>query len=439
MNKYVMALAASTMLLNSNHAVADASEIELLRQEIANMKNMYESKIEALESKVAGLDTPQQATETYKQEARRIRGNEFNPSVGLILNGKLSSFSSESSEIAGFAVAHEGERGKEGFSLGETELNMTANIDDKFKGHATLAFVQEEGEDKVELEEAYIETLGGTLPHGLNVKAGRAFWTLGYLNEHHAHADDFADRPLPYRAFMNKSFNDDGLEVSYLLPTDIYAEVGAGIFRGDDHPNGGADSGTESWSAFARVGSDVDHNQSWRAGLSTLQGSSNGRATNEDAVNFTGDTQLYIADARYTYAPTGNSANQEIILQGEYFKRYEDGSYEDTEAATGNVALDDDSSGWYTQAVYKWAPKWRAGVRYSQLEAADTPAGLAGSALDAEGHNADSFSTMVDWTNSEFSRLRLQYNHEELASGIEDDQLILQYTMSLGAHGAHKF
>ena len=46
---------------------------------------------------------------------------------------------------------------------------------------------------------------------------------------------------------------------------------------------------------------------------------------------------------------------------------------------------------------------------------------------------------MLDWTNSEFSRVRLQYNREELAQGQDDDQIMLQYIMSLGAHGAHKY
>lgn len=46
---------------------------------------------------------------------------------------------------------------------------------------------------------------------------------------------------------------------------------------------------------------------------------------------------------------------------------------------------------------------------------------------------------MVDWSNSEFSRIRVQYNHESPGDGIEDDQILLQYIMSLGAHGAHKY
>ena len=45
---------------------------------------------------------------------------------------------------------------------------------------------------------------------------------------------------------------------------------------------------------------------------------------------------------------------------------------------------------------------------------------------------------MLDYSNSEFSRVRLQYNKDD--SGPEtDDQWYVEYLMSLGAHGAHKF
>ena len=46
---------------------------------------------------------------------------------------------------------------------------------------------------------------------------------------------------------------------------------------------------------------------------------------------------------------------------------------------------------------------------------------------------------MVDWSNSEFGRIRLQYNHEALDGEEEDNQFVLQYVMSLGAHAAHSF
>jgi hypothetical protein len=46
---------------------------------------------------------------------------------------------------------------------------------------------------------------------------------------------------------------------------------------------------------------------------------------------------------------------------------------------------------------------------------------------------------MVDWTPSEFSRVRLQVAQSRSQSGVTDNQLFLQYILTLGAHGAHKF
>jgi hypothetical protein len=340
----------------------------------------------------------------------------------------------------GFGVGEEGERGRKGLGIDESELNFSGNVDDKFFGSTTVAIVREEGEDKVELEEAYLLTLPGLgLPDGVRIKAGRAFWTLGYLNEHHTHSDDFADRPLPYRIFLNKAFNDDGIEVAWVLPTDIFAEIGGGLFRGDDFPFGESSDGLNAWSLFARVGGDIGSNQSWRLGAYVLDGDADSRASNEDAVTFMGDTRLYVVDLRYTWAPTGNPRQSEVIFQGEYFHRDENGIYEDTDAGTGPVAFDDGSSGWYLQGIYKFQPQWRVGLRYSRMNAPDVPAGLAGSALDADGNDPQAFSIMGDWTSSEFGRIRLQYNHEELASGLHDNQIILQYVVSIGAHGAHAY
>ncbi len=439
-------------LLSSNSAfAASPNDIDALRAEIQNMKQAYEGRIVELESKLNKVESTQAKTSataaapapaTPATARRAVKDNSFNPSIGVILNGQYRNYSSDEGDVAGFGVGEEGERGREGFAVDHTELNFSANVDDKFFGSTTAAIAEHEGSTEVELEEAFIQTLPGMgLPSGMSIKAGRAFWTLGYLNEHHSHADDFADRPLPYRVFLDGAFNDDGAEVSYVLPTDIYAEIGGGLFRGDDFPLGGSDGeGIGAWTAFARIGDDIGSNQSWRLGASVLSGeASGGRASNEDAVTFTGDSDLYVADMRYTWAPTGNARQQEVILQGEYFWRDEDGTYEDTDAGTGVVNFDDSSSGWYAQAAYKFAPQWRVGARYSQLDAPDTPTGLIGSALDSEGHDPIAYAAMLDWTNSEFSRVRVQYNREELTNSQDDDQVILQYIMSLGAHGAHKF
>ena len=70
--------------------------------------------------------------------------------------------------------------------------------------------------------------------------------------------------------------------------------------------------------------------------------------------------------------------------------------------------LSGDSEGWYAQAVYKFLPRWRVGARYSRLSTPD----------DVElSHDPHTTSAMIDWTNSEFGRIRLQYSRESLARG----------------------
>ena len=457
MSKKLLLAASTAVLLNVSPAMAASdTDIEALRAEIQSMRDAYENKIERLENKVQSLETKQNTTaQTVEQtratvasnvssvpatSQRSIRDTSFNPAVGLVLNGKYNSFSEKEGDIAGFAIGEEGERGKEGLGIDETEMNFSASVDDKFRGSATIALHDHEGETEVEVEEAYVATTA--LPAGVEVKAGRFFSELGYLNSHHAHADDFADRPLTNRAFLDNNYGDDGVQVSAVLPTPIYTEIGAGVFRGDDFPAGGAEgSDVGAWTAYGRVGGDVGDKTSWRLGLSTLQADDVSRDAGHEGeeVNFSGDSSLYIADARAVFAPTGNNAEQEITVQGEYFMRDENGSYEDIDAGTGAISYDDSQSGWYAQSVYKFHPQWRVGARYSQLYAGDVPAGLVDSALDDGGHDPWAATAMVDWTNSEFSRVRAQYSREEVADGQEDNQFTLQYIMSLGAHGAHNY
>ncbi len=440
-------LVAACILWSHNVFSSEHSEVTELRNEIAELRGLYEDKIKQLEQKLSSLQSQQeqltkqvptqQVSNTPATSSRRISSNDFNPSIGVILQGQFNSFSKRQSEFAGFAVGEEGERPPEGFALDETEINLAASIDDKFRGSTTIALVEEDGTE-VELEEAYIETIG--LPFGVNAKAGRFFASLGYLNEYHSHADDFTDRPLPYRVFLDKQYNDDGVQTTWIAPFDLYTELGFGLFRGADFPGGGAgDSNIGAWSAFGRIGGDVGENAAWRFGLSTLQVNDTERSSNEDELDFFGDDNIYIVDGRYIWAPTGNNREKELILQAEYFFNDVDGTYDDLNVGTGPVSYDEDQSGWYAQGVYKFHPQWRIGARYSELYPGDVPAGLIGSALDDENHDPYSLSVMTDWTNSEFSRLRLQYNLEELSDDNRDHQFILQYIMSMGAHAAHAF
>jgi hypothetical protein len=113
-------------------------------------------------------------------------------------------------------------------------------------------------------------------------------------------------------------------------------------------------------------------------------------------------------------------------------------------ALTGDYASR--QSGWYAQGVWQFMPQWRVGYRYDQLDSGTTSIGLVDSgALTAAdfpvlaGYRPKRHSAMVDWSPSEFSRVRLQLARDYSRQGQPDNQLFLQYIVSLGAHGAHTF
>ena len=54
-------------------------------------------------------------------------------------------------------------------------------------------------------------------------------------------------------------------------------------------------------------------------------------------------------------------------------------------------------------------------------------------------HDPRRSTAMIDFSPSEFSRFRLQFAHDEARFNESDNEIFLQYIMSLGTHGAHKF
>ncbi|MBI3441698.1 MAG: hypothetical protein HY052_07885 [Proteobacteria bacterium] len=430
MTRIFMGTVCMTVLLSlSAPAWAEdtASELQSLKAEIAKMQERI-NQLEQAQQQAAV------AASAAPVSGAQSNDNAFNPAISAVLNGHFSAFSNKNPTVAGFGTGDDGKHGSQGLSLDESELGISSNVDDKFAAQITASL----SEAGASVEEAYVKSLG--LPGGLGFKAGRFLQPVGYLNEHHGHTDDFADRPLPSRIFLNNEYKDDGVGMSWILPTNTYAEIGGSALRGDDFPAGNVDQAhSGAWAAYSKIGGDIGANQNWLLGFSTLQASPSLRKGNDDTVKFIGDSDLYLASVRYIWDPTGNSLEKELTLQGEYFWRKEDGTYEDTGAVTGAVPFNGGQTGWYAQGVYKFLPQWRVGARYSQLNPDNVPAGLVASALDAHEHNPWNAALMTDWTNSEFSRVRLQYGHENPAAGKQDDQIILQYIMAIGAHPAHTF
>ena len=375
--------------------------------------------------------------------------NAFNPSVSVILSGGYAHLSQDpaSYRLSGYALGGDAGPGSRGFSLSESELSLAANVDPYLAGALTVSMAPD---DTLSVEEAFFQTTA--LSDGLRLKGGRHFSGVGYLNEQHAHVWDFIDSPLAYRAFLGGQFGDDGVQLRWLAPIDTYLDLGVEVGRGRGFPGSDSDRNGAGASAFyAHTGGDVGVGGSWRAGLSYLSASprareSVGMSAGPEASRdlFTGASRLWIADFVYKWSPNGNPTRQNLKVQAEFFTRRETGTLvldADGAAAVGPLAGDYRSQqrGGYAQAVYQFMPRWSTGFRYDRLARGQIDFAAADPDTFAPHFDPTRSSALLQYAPSEFSRFRIQIAADRSRPGVTDSQVLINYQMSLGAHGAHNF
>jgi hypothetical protein len=278
---------------------------------------------------------------------------------------------------------------------------------------------------------------------------------VGYQNQIHAHAWDFTDAPLAMKAFLGTQLAEDGVQFKWVAPTSLYFDVGVELGQGRAFPATERNkNGIGSSNLFTHLGGDIGASTAWQAGLSYLSTSPRDRTFGDiDSLgaavtnSFTGKTNLWVVDGVLKWAPDGNPTYRNFKLQGEYFRRKENGSLTfDTASAALSDGFSSRQSGWYGQGVYQFLPQWRVGYRYDQLNSGTTNIGLVSSGtLSAadfpilSAYKPKRHTAMVDWSPSEFSRVRLQFARDYSRMNQPDNQMFLQYIVSLGAHGAHRF
>ena len=451
---------------------AQLQQMQQMQQEIAAMRKDYEAQLKSLEvrlkqaeASLAAQPAPDGTARTTAAAAgaapitpaappaaaaaqpatAQASASGFNPAIALILSGSYSSFSQDPSQyrIPGFLTGGEIGPGVQGFSLGESELTLSATIDPWFFGSMSLALA---ADNSASVEEAYIQTT--SLPGGATLRAGRFLSSIGYNNDKHAHTWDFINAPLVYQAFLGGALRQDGLQLKAVLPTDQFVELGGGIGAAGEYPTGtGNRKQPGTGTLFAHTGGDIGASQSWRAGASMLWAKATDRTSDDiDSVGnpvsnvFTGNSRLAILDGVWKWSPNGNSTRTSVTLQGEYFRRIESGSLVYDQ---GGQSLADSfrsaQNGWYAQAVYKFLPAWRVGLRYDRLDIGNVDASSNTASLYLPERSPNRTTLMADWAPSEFSRVRLQLAQDRTRYGLTDNQIMIQYQMSLGSHGAHGY
>jgi hypothetical protein len=456
-------------------ARAQVADLAKIREEIRQLKEAYEKRIDALEKRLqaaeiraAGTepDAPRAENAAAQPATRSAGASAFNPAISLILQGTAATSSQNPANyrISGFAPSGgQVAPPRRGTSLADTELVIGGSVDPYFRGLLVAALTPD---NQLEIEEAYFQTLA--LGRGFTLKGGRFLSGIGYQNEIHQHAWDFQDAPLPYKAFLGGRLNDDGLQLRWVAPTELFAELGAEYgrvraFPGTDGNGNGGGNGADAWSLFGHLGGDAGSSSAWRAGLSYLSVSPRSRSFEESdslgntvTQSFSGSSRLWIADFILKWAPGRNAAVTSFKLQGEYFWRREKGTliYSDSAQTAPQFGTSFDSayssrqSGWYLQSVYQFTPQWRIGYRYDRLDHGSVANGILASGLGPAAadfpllmtaHDPRRDTVMLDWSPTEFSRVRLQLAYDKSSFGATDRQALIQYIFSLGAHGAHRF
>lgn len=394
----------------------------------------------------------------------------FNPKLSLILDGgyrhqRAATDAPDVSDVgSAFAANHHTEHAhgetENGFSVGESEVILSATIDPYFDGLFNVAF---DGE-AVEVEEAWAQTR--MLPHGLRLKMGRFLSGVGYRNAQHPHAWQLADASLPAVAFLGEhGLNDNGLQLTWLPDLPVYVQLGAEVLQGHDQTRFAVQadddskavfdttvetqSGPRVWTAFANVAPNLPtgyDNHALQLGAWLAHARQFVQVSGEDdsAVLLAGEQQLYGLSAVYKWDSPKPAGQGDVKVVAEWMYADSGADVVATGTAVSNALgqrVDQHQQGYTLEALWGVAPRWQLATRWDGLSRARLQDGAASVDVDA----SQRATVALNYLPSEFSRLRLQASVASLAQ-VEPPRdarrvrsVQLQYTFSLGPHGAHAF
>ena len=337
-----------------------------------------------------------------------------------------------------------------GFNARNIELAFDGAVDPYFEGFANIVFkLDNDNQTEVEVEEAFLQTTN--LPFGLQVKGGQFFAAFGRLNPVHPHAWDFADAPLVHGRLLGPDgLRGVGAQISWTLPTPWYSQL---IVAGQ---NGRGSTGYsfrnpgDNGIFFDRMTTDREARglqdfvwmPRWENSVDlsptqvVLAGVSGAFGSNETGAD--ARTQIYGADFLYKWKSSHAEGGFPFVKwQTELmYRRFEAGRGIDKTFPVAETFRD---WGMYSQVLWGFKKGWVAGIRGDYLDMQDSQF-----TSDQDRQSRSRISANITWYPTEFSKIRLQYNHDFLEENFflpsrDEDSIFLQFEFILGAHGAHKF
>ncbi len=282
-----------------------------------------------------------------------------------------------------------------------------AGLEEALEGSRPEVLGEEEHHEAgFEIEEGYLYWVG--LPGGLGAKLGKFRQEIGNYNRWHTHALQEVSRPLAAQHFLG----EEGLVqtgASLSLPSattgpgthDLTFEVARGT-------NGTLfDEGGElSWLGHLNSFWDLGPSSYLQLGSTAVYGRADGL---DEGLSL--DTRLLAFDAMFRWQPAGRSLYRDLRLAAEWYLAEKD---------YGGLELS--GHGGYLQASYRLDRRWVAGARADWLDGF------------GDGPKRVQFAPHLTWWQSEWVRLRIQYNYLKPEGLDADHTLLLQTVWAVGPH-----
>lgn len=337
-----------------------------------------------------------------------------------------------------------------GFNARNAEIALDGAVDPFFEGFANIVLkLDNDNNTEIELEEAFLQTT--SLPYGLQAKGGQFFAAFGRINAMHPHTWDFADAPLVHGRLLGADgLRGVGAQIAWTVPVPWYSQVifaaqngrGSTGYSFRNPGDNGLFYGRLTTDREARGLQDLVWIPRWENSFNpsetqtVLGGISGAFGSNETGAH--SRTQIYGADLLYKWkSPHAEGGFPFVKWQTEaMYRRFEAGRGIDQ---TFPVAETFHDWGMYSQVVWGFKKGWTAGIRGDYLHMNDSEF-----TADDFRQTRARISANLTWYPTEFSKLRLQYNHDFLEenvflAGRDVDSVFFQFEFTLGAHGAHKF
>jgi hypothetical protein len=399
-------------------------EIEQLRKEFEAIRQQYGERLSALEAKlgVQGVPAPAAPDAAAQQPTVEVPAGAAGaggPTGSLPIYGAATAgskiFNPDIAVIGDFlgAAGRNTVDPAPPLEMHESEASFQAIVDPYARADFFFAF----GPEGVEVEEGYFTF--PTIPGGLLLKVGKKRAAFGKVNTLHNHVLPWTDRPVVINNLVGgeEGIGDAGFSIASLIRNPwIFLEATGEVYRGESEdlftPS---KRGDLSYVGHLRGYQDITENTNIDLGASYARGhNASGVVDDIDVGRFV--TDLWGVDATLRWRPLQRSIYNSFTGRSEliWSRREQPGGPQN-------------AFGYYVSGDYQFARRWFAGGRYDRSERAEDDGRDSGQSL------------LLTYWPSEFSQIRGQYRRIRYDEGPVANELLFQFLISIGAHGAHPF